>query len=158
MKKNLVFALILAALALAAFGAGSVLAQGQQPPFGGMMAGGRGMGWMHDFVEEALAAKLGLTEAKVEEAFASGKSMYQIALDAGTAETDVPALLTEVHKEAFQKAVASGYLTQAQADWMLQRMQGNWAAGGQPGNCPMGNGGRFRNNGAGYRGGMMGNW
>lgn len=157
MKKTLIFTIVLVVLGLSAFGVGSALAQGQQPPFGGMM-GGRGMGWMHDYVEEALAARLGMTEQQIEDAFSAGKSMYQIALDAGTAEADVPALLTEVHKVAFQKAVEAGSLTQAQADWMLQRMQGNWANGGQPGNCPMHSGAGPRNNGAGFRGGMMGNW
>jgi hypothetical protein len=153
MKKFVMIGVVVI-LALAAFGVGSVLAQGQQPPVGGMM-GGRGMGWMHDYVEEALAAKLGLTEQQVEEAFASGKNLYQIALDGGIAEADIPALLKEVHQAAFDKAVKDGVLTQAQADWMLQRMQGNWS-GGLNGNCPMHNGGYGPNNGAGFRGGMMG--
>ena len=62
-----------------------------------------------------------------------------------------------IHQAAFDKAVKDGVLTQAQADWMLQRMQGNWA-GGLNGNCPMHNGGYGPNNGAGFRGGMMGRW
>ena len=53
-------------------------------------------------------------------------------------------------------------MTQAQADWMLQRMQGNWA-GGANGNCPMHNGTYGPNGGQGYRGGpgggmMGGRW
>ena len=46
---------------------------------------------MHDYVEEALAAKLGITEEDVEDALASGKTMYQIALDNGVKEADVAA-------------------------------------------------------------------
>lgn len=158
MKRNLVYALILAVLALVAFGAGSVLAQGQQPPYGGMMMGGQGMGWTHDLMEKALAAKLGITEQQVEDAFAAGKKPYQIAQDAGIPDADIPSLLTAVHKDALQDAVKAGYLTQAQADRMIQRMQ-NRLSDGTPGNCPMHNGsGRLRNNGAGFRGGMMGNW
>ncbi len=140
MKKIILVAAVVV-VALAALGAGAVYAQGGQPPFGGNMMGG-GRGWMHDYVEQALAAKLGITEQAVEDALASGKSMYQIALDAGTAEADIPALMNEVHKAAFDKAVADGVMTQAQADSMLQRMlrmQGNWA-GGASGNCPMHNG------------------
>lgn len=158
MKKTvLIVALVL--VAIGALGVGAVYAQGQQPPqqWGGMM--GRGGGWMHDYVEEALAAKLGLTEQQVEDQLAAGKTMYQIALDAGTKEADIPALLTEVHKTAFDKAVADGVITRQQADWMLQRMQGNWA-NGTPGNCPMHNGTYGPGTGSGYRGGfgMMGRW
>jgi len=170
MKKILVVVSVVF-VALVIFGAGFVfsqyqsvsasgLPQGYGP--GGMMGpGGRGgYGSMHDYVEQALAAKLGLTEAQVEEQLTAGKSMYQIALDKGTAEADVPALLTEVHKTAFAKAVAEGVLTQAQADAMLQRMS---ADGFNFANCPMG--GARPQDGSGYRGGgrrgnggMMGGW
>ena len=92
MKKIILIAAVVV-VALAAVAAGAVYAQGSQPPFGGMIPGGMmggGSGWMHDYVEQALAAKLGMTEQQVEDALASGKSMYQIALDAGTAEADIP--------------------------------------------------------------------
>jgi hypothetical protein len=156
-KTVLVVAIVVAALAT--LGIGAVYAQGQIPPFTMPMMG-QGGGWMHDYVEQALADKLGLTEAQVEEKLASGQTMYQIALDAGTAEADIPALLTEVHKVAFDKAVADGVISREQADWMLQRMQGNWTNGGVPGNCPMHNGTYGPNNGSGFRGGqgMMGRW
>jgi hypothetical protein len=130
MKKTvLIVALVLVAVAV--LGVGAAFAQGQQPPRSPMMGGGTG--WMHDYVEQALAAKLGLTEAQVEEQLAAGKTMYQIAVDAGTAEADVTTLLTEVHKTAFDKAVADGAVTREQADWMLQRMQGRYGAGGATG-------------------------
>jgi hypothetical protein len=144
MKKILVVVSVLA-VALVIFGAGFVfsqyqsvsaagLPQGYGP--GGMMGGRGGYGPMHDYVEQALAAKLGLTEAQVEEQLAAGKSMYQIALDKGIVEADVPALLTEVHKTA---------------DAMLQRMSAN---GFNPANCPMG--GARPQDGSGYRGGRRG--
>ena len=124
-------------VALGVFGVGVALAQDAQPPVGrgGMMNGGYGL--MHDYVEKALADKLGITEADVESALASGNTMYQIALDNGIAEADVPALLTEVHTTAFDKAVADGVVTREQADFMLQRMTTN---GFNTGNCPMQNG------------------
>ena len=175
MKKILVVVSVVVG-ALVIFGAGflfsqqfqsvyaSALPQGYGP--GGVMPGRGGMdgrggyGPMHDYVEQALAAKLGLTEAQVEEQLTAGKSMYQIVLDKGIAEADAPALLTEVHKTAFAKAVADGVLTQAQADAMLQRMSAN---GFNPANCPMG--GARPQDGSGYRGGgrrgaggMMGGW
>lgn len=169
MKKILVgISLVLVALVI--FGAGFVFAQSQTvfaAPLaqgigpggmmggrgGGMMGGRGGMmggGQMHDYVEQALADKLGMSEADVETQFSSGKSMYQIALDKGIAENDVPALLAEVHKTAFDKAVADGLMTQAQADAMLANMQAN---GFNPANCPMGGAG---NQGGAGRGGMMG--
>ena len=155
MKKTILIVALVAvvAVALGVFGVGAALAQDAQPPVGrgGMMGGGYGP--MHDYVEEALADKLGITEKDVEDALASGKTMYQIALDNGVAEADVPALLTEVHTSAFDKAVADGVITREQADFMLQRMTAN---GFNSGNCPMqnGQGGQYgRGNG---NGGMMG--
>lgn len=164
MKKALLVVAVFA-LAVVIFGAGFAFAQFQPvaaqalPSYmmgrgGGGMHGRGGYGPMHDYVEQALAEKLGLTEAQVEEQLAAGKTMYQIALDAGTAEADVPALLEAVHKTAFDKAVAAGVLTQAQADAMFQQMQARgWGA-----DCP--NDGIRPMDGTGFQrghgGGMMG--
>jgi hypothetical protein len=145
MKKTIIITSIVV-LAMAALGVGVVFAQGTQPP------SGFGMGWMHDYVEQALAAKLGLTEQQVEDQFAAGKTMVQIALDNGIKQEDVASFLSDVHKEAFANAVKDGVMTQQQADWMLQRMQSRgWGTG--TGNCPMHSG----QAGTGYGRGMMGN-
>jgi hypothetical protein len=135
MKKTLLI-VALVVLALGALGVGAALAQGGQPPYGpGMMQGG--YGWMHDYVERALASQLGISEESVEEQLASGKSMYQVALDNGVVEDDMAAFLTEVHTTAFDQAVADGVITSEQAELMLNRMQGMWTNGYGPGNCPM---------------------
>ena len=166
MKKTvlIVSVIALALLVVGAVGVGVAYAQSGQPPvYGRGMMGGGGYGPMHDYVERALAEKLGLTEEQVEEQFAAGKTMYQIALDNGIAEADIPAFLTEVHTTAFDAAVADGLLTREQADFMLQRMQ---ATGYGTGNCPMHNGAGYGPNGAGngngFRGGpggmMGGRW
>ena len=148
MKKTiLVVGLLVAALVV--FGIGVAFAQGPAPYTGGGMMGGNGGGWMHDYVEQALAAKLGLTEEQVEDALAAGKPMYQIALDNGIKQEDLTTFMGEVHKEAFAKAVKDGVVTQEQADRMLSRMQ---SRGYGTGNCPMQNG-----TGKGYGPGMMGN-
>jgi hypothetical protein len=165
MKKILVV-LSVVVVALVIFGAGFFFAQtnfasaaGLPAGFGpgGMMGGRGGMGTMHEYVEQALADKLGMTKAEVETALASGKSMSQIAIDKGTKTADVTALLTEVHKTAFAKAVSDGVLTQAQADAMLQNMTAN---GFNYANCPMQNGGGADRGNRGGRGmgGMMGGW
>ena len=137
MKKVFLIVAVLA-LAVVIFGAGFAFAQfqaasAQALPSYMMGRGGThghgGYGPLRDYVEHALAEKLGLTESQIEEQRATGKSMYQIALDAGTAEADIPALLETVHKTAFDKAVAAGVLTQAQADAMLAHMQAHgWSA------------------------------
>src|SRR5512144_3237793 len=130
MKKTLLIVGLLV-VALGVLGVGVVFAQGGQPPMGQ-----GGYGWMHDYVEQALAAKLGLTEKQVEDQLAAGKPMYQIALDNGIKQEDLANFMNEVHKDAFAKAVKDGAVTQQQADWMLQRMQNMYQNGG----CPMWNG------------------
>ncbi len=150
MKKTLLVALLLA-VAIGVFATGVAFAQEPQPPAqpfgpgfgGGMMGGGRGQGMiaggqtgpMHPYIVDAFSAKVGLSVEQVNELLQSGKTMYQIALDQGVAEADIPALLTEVHTTAFEKAVAAGAITQEQADWMSQRMAQRQANGYGFGNC-----------------------
>ena len=155
MKKILIVGLVV--LALGVLGVGAVFAQGGQPPFSSMMTGGRGYGSMHNYVEQALAAKLGLTETQVEDQLAAGKPMYQIALDNGISQDALRNFMNEVHTDAFAKAVKDGVITQEQADWMLQRMQNTYQNGYGAGNCPMhdGQGGQF-GRGNGFGPGMMG--
>jgi len=161
MKKT-VLIVALVVLALGVLGVGAAFAQSGQPPYGSMMIGGRGYGAMHDYVEQTLAAKLGLTENQVEDQLAAGKPMYQIALDGGIKQEDLANFMNEVHKDAFAKAVKDGVMTQEQADWMLQRTQNMYQNGYGAGNCPMHNGqggGGFgtgtRRGGGGYGPGMM---
>jgi hypothetical protein len=89
-------------------------------------------------VEQALAAKLGLTEKQVEDQLTAGVPMYQIALDNGITQEALPDFMNGVHKDAFAAAVEDGVVTQEQADFMLQRMQNRGGYG--TGNCPMQNG------------------
>lgn len=160
MKKTLLIVAIVV-LALGALGVGAVFAQGGNPPstpFGngrgmmgqgyGMMGGQGGYGVIHDYVEKALAAKLGLTETQVEQELAT-KPMYKIALDHGVAQANLQTFMADVHKTAFAAAVKDGVITQAQADAMLERMSQN----GYGVNCPMGNGGYGNGRGNGMMGG-----
>jgi hypothetical protein len=152
-------------IAVVIFGAGFVFAQSNVAQAAGLpagygpgnMMGGRGsMGQMHEYVEQALADKLGIAKTEVETALDGGKTMYQLAIDKGIKEADVTALLTVVHKTAFTKAVADGVMTQAQADLMLQNMTANGFTG-----TPMQNGtGMMRGarGGGQGQGGMMGGW
>ena len=151
MKKTILI-VALVVLALGALGVGVAFAQDGNPPFGpGMMSGG--FGPMHTYIVTAFAEKLGLSVDDVNSQLASGKTMYQLALDNGIAEDEVASFLTEVHTAAFDKAVADGVITREQADFMLQRMQSN---GFNYGNCPM-HSGQNGQLGQGYGPGMMRN-
>jgi hypothetical protein len=150
--KKIIVAVSVMLVALVIFGAGFVFAQSNSVSAsgllggfgpGGMMERGGG-GQVHEYVEQALADKLGMTKADLETEETKGKSLYQIALDKGIAEADITTLLTEVHKTAFALAVKDGILTQAQADSMFQNMS---AAGFSYANGPMGHGGMTGNRG-----------
>jgi hypothetical protein len=155
--KKILLTVAVVILAFGALGVGVAIAQGGNPPHGGIgMMGGRGShggyGSVHDYVEKALAAKLNLTEADVEKELAAGKPMYQIALDHGIKQENLAAFMADVHKTAFDAAIKAGVITQAQADAMLQRISQN---GYGAGTCPMG-GGYGQGNGYGRGNGMMG--
>jgi hypothetical protein len=161
MKKNLLVVVVVV-LALGALSAGVVYAQGGTPPtnsYGWMMGGRGGYGPVHTYVVEAFADKLSLSVDTVNTRLQAGESLYDIALSQGTDAVDVPALLSEIHKSAFDAAVKAGVITQAQADFMLQRMTQN---GYGYGACPMNGattGGRgMMGGGYGYGRGMMGGW
>ena len=147
MKKTILIA-GLVVMALVVLGAGVASAQGPTPYTGNGPMVQNGGGWMHNYVEQALAAKLGLTEEQVEDELAAGKPMYQIALDNGIPQEALTDFMNGVHQDAFAAAVKDGVVTQEQADWMLQRMQSRGGFG--MGNCPMQNG-----QGGGYGPGMM---
>jgi hypothetical protein len=139
-------------LALGTLGVGVAFAQDEFPPMPMMQGMGQvGHGWMHDYVQQAFAAKLGITPEQVQDQLAAGKTMYQIALDNGIKQEDLAIFMNEVHQEAFDKAVKDGVATREQADWMLERMQSMQQGGFGPGNCPMHNG-----QGGGMGPGMMG--
>ncbi len=125
--KKIALSVVLALLTLGLL-TGVAAAQGNQPPR-------ESLGVMHEYIEQALADKLGLTLEEVEAQFEAGATLWQIALDNGVAEEDLFTFMQEVHAAAFEAAVADGALTQAQADWMLQRMaQRGYGAG----TCPTG--------------------
>jgi hypothetical protein len=150
MKKTILLVGLLVA-AMMMLGVGVAFAQGPALYAGNGPALQNGAGWMHDYMEKAFAAKLGLTENLVEDQLASGKRMYQIALDNGIQQEALTDFMNGVHADALATAVKDGVVSQEQADWMLQRMQNRGGYG--VGNCPMQNG--QTNPGGGYGRGMM---
>ena len=108
MRKNLkvLVAGVAAVVVVGALAVGSVAAQA---PLGGP-------GGMHQAVIARVASTLGVTEAKLNEAFA------------------------QAHDQALDDAVKAGQLTQAQADWMKQRHAAMAQGGFGPGAGMMGPG------------------
>lgn len=103
----------------------------------GMMGGGYGMlgangtyGPMHDAMFNALAEGIGLSREDLDARVAAGETPYQIALSLGFTQTEFVQIMTDARTAGLADAVAQGYLTQEQADWMQNRMS---RFGGQ---CP----------------------
>ena len=143
MKKIFVIG-TLAAIVLAAFSlTGFVHAQTPTPPspqtpYGRGMMGGGGMwnrsgisqyGPMHDYMVEALASALNVSEADLNAAFAQGQTMWQFAQAKGFTLEQIQQIMIDARQAAVAKMVEDGAITQAQADWMLSRMQGMWSQG-----------------------------
>jgi hypothetical protein len=112
----------------------------------GMMGGrgigiDRGAGIMHDYMISSYAFLVGLTVEEVDTRLANGESLKDIAIAQGTTEDQLPALFTQVRKNALDLAVADGVITQAQADRMLEHMNNYSGQGFGPGfglgDCPM---------------------
>ncbi len=170
MKKILLITLGVLGVAAIALGvAGFAYAQTQTPPpttypFGGGMMGGWGgygaamMGrWgggfapLHAYMINAFAEALDLTPEELQAQLAAGETMWSIAEAKGLSAAEFADLMLKARTQALNQAVADGVITQAQAEWMIQRMQQMQAAGFGPGNCPM----HF---GAGFGPGPAGRW
>ncbi len=144
-------------VAVLVFGvAGFAYAQSQTPPtpeypYGpGMMGGGYGrgmmggyddfgghgmMGWdgeegpMHEAMVAALAEALGLTSEEIEARHDAGETLWQIAEAEGLSAEEIQDLMFSAHDVALEEAVANGWLTQEQAEWMDSHMEQMWEGG-----------------------------
>ena len=154
MSKKIVFVVALvAALTITALaGAGLAFAQEPTPPAsgygccGGWGRGG-GWGWHGMGLMDALAELTGLKPADLYAELQEGKTLLEVAQAHDvSAEQLVEAALT-ARAEVLQQRVEAGYLTQEQADWMLEHMEEEmlehleagvspgfncWRFGGQP--------------------------
>ena len=110
----------------------------------GMMGrGASGYGWMHEYMVSALAEQPGVTPEELQKQIDAGQTPYQIAQAKGLTDAQVQDVMLKAHDAALDKAVAAGALTQEQADWMDQHMEGMWQNGGQGfGPCHRGLGGQ----------------
>ena len=155
MRKILIIGTLVGVIVLALGAAGLAFAQTAPPPaptspgygsfgsgmmggrsgFGGMMGGNRtGVeGPLHEYMIAAFAEALGLTPEELETRRDAGETLWQIAESQGISQEQFGTLWTDARTAALEQAVADGVITQEQADWMIQRMAQQQAAGFGPG-------------------------
>ena len=118
-------------------------------PFGpGGMMGGWGRGWMgsmmaaggmHEQVWTAIAEKLGMSYDELVAAVQNGQTIQQLAEAKGVSLDDLKQAALDAKQAALAELVKQGVLTQAQADWILERMDSmpmfNFGSGFGPGGC-----------------------
>jgi hypothetical protein len=131
-KMSIVIAgLLVALLVVGVIGATGAFAQGTTttPVPGAGLGNGRGHGDGHGprlgDVELAAAAKvLNMTTDEISTALQGGKTLEQIATDAGVDFADVQAAIQAAHatemRDRIQQALTDGAITQENADWLLE--------------------------------------
>lgn len=121
----LIAGLLVALLVVGAVGATQAYAQGANTlmQHGRGPGGGRGLGLGQDELEAA-AKVLGMTTDELSTALQSGKTLQDVADEAGVAFEEVQAAIQAVHatelRERITQAVEAGTITQANADWLLE--------------------------------------
>ena len=134
--------LLAALLVVGVVGATSAYAQGPKPPAFGMMGNGPGFG-LGDAELEAAANVLGMTADEVKSALQDGKTLQDLAPEAGVDIEEVHAAIQAVHETAMREriaqAVEDGTMTQEKADWLLEGLDKGFL--GKPGSFGPGFGG-----------------
>jgi hypothetical protein len=126
-KKMVVFVLVALVLALGV--TNLVSADESRPPvedvcpYGGT-CGGNGMGGngYHGTMPTILGETLGLSIDELYAALEEGKTIADLASAQGVEFADLVAALVAPRIEHLEQAVADGYMTQEQADWMIEQM------------------------------------
>jgi hypothetical protein len=133
-SKKIIFvvALVAALTVTALAGAGLALAQGPTPPAPGYGPGygccggwgrGGGWGWRGMGLIDALAELTGLEPADLYGELQEGKTLLEVAQAHGVSAEQLVELALASRAEELQQRVEAGYLTQEQADWMLDHVE-----------------------------------
>lgn len=136
-KKTVFVVALLAALAvLALTGSGLAFAQEPTPPAPGYgpglgccgdwgMRGGRGggLGWHGMGLIDAMAGLTGLKPADLYAELQEGKTLLEVAQAHGVSAEQLVEAALAARAEVLKQRVEAGYLTQEQADWMLDHME-----------------------------------
>lgn len=78
--------------------------------------------FIHESVEEAQAAALGMTDTELHDAILSGKTMRQLVEEKGLDPKEFRTMTQTARRDAIQQAVEKGLITQEEADFILQHM------------------------------------
>jgi hypothetical protein len=107
----------------------------------------------------AIADALGITESEFDAMRADGTSLYLIAQELGVDIDTVRAAMNEVRDAAIDEALATGTITEEQAEWMRSRAgMGGYGNGYGYRQGPQdGTGYGMRGRGRGFGGGQFGN-
>jgi hypothetical protein len=90
-------------------------------------------GPLHDYMYKAFAQALGITPEELDARRQSGDTLWVIAQEKGLTTEQFQEMMTTARTNAANQAVADGVITQAQADFMLQRMETMMGNGYGPG-------------------------
>lgn len=124
-KSILIGGLLVVLLVIGVVGATNAYAQSptNTPFHGGGPGDGRGHG-LGQVELEAAAKVLGMTTDELSTALQSGKTLDQLAQDAGVDVQDVKDAIQAAHatemRQRIQQAVDDGKITQENADWLLE--------------------------------------
>ena len=109
---------------------------GDQTGYGPSMMGGksamdpaRGYAGIQEYMNEALAEKLGMSADDITAAFEDGKTMLDLAADKDMTVKEFITMQEEVHILAIDKALDAGVISQNQADWMKENPGGPMMGG-----------------------------
>lgn len=113
MKGKVLLGVVVSVVVMGAVLAGTVLAAGPGVgPRGGMMSS-----------LPVLSELLAMTENELWDARQDGKTFAQIGAEKGVTEQQMIDAVVAARKEVVDQALKDGDITQAQADWMLERAQ-----------------------------------
>jgi hypothetical protein len=79
----------------------------------------------YDYLTSVLKGKLGLTDADINSAIASGKNLYELAEEKGMTADELKSALYEERAKAVDDAVSKGTITKEQGDIMKANMSLN---------------------------------
>lgn len=115
---------------------GSPRIAGSQADFGPGMMGGKGTmvpsngsAGIQEYMNEALAEKLGMSADDITSAFKDGQTVLDLAADKDMTVKEFITMQEEVHILAIDKAFEAGVISQNQADWMKENPGGPMMGG-----------------------------
>lgn len=92
----------------------------------GMMGWNGEYGPMHEAMIADLADALGLSTDEIEARHDAGETLWEIAEAEGLSAEEIQDLMLSAHDIALEDAIANGWMTAEQAEWMDAHMEQMW--------------------------------